>query len=385
MKAAVAASIMEFQPQEWDACFAGELEAYGYYLAAEQAGLADFTLCYPYLRDDQGRLLAAVPAFLTDYRLDTTVTGPCKRVTDAVAKLFPRLFRLPMACLGSPVGEVCHLGFAPIVPAGQRPDVLEQLVQAFQDYAARHKIGFLSVKDAPQHQLRDWQACLDHGWQRIPSLPTALLALPYADLDGYLASLSHATRKDMRRKLKARGKVRVEWRTNIDDVLPQVMEIYHHTLSLSDLQFEELTPAYFRGVLGNLGDHAACVLYWVDDQLAGFNLVLIGKDRLIDKFIGLRDGLARTHNLYFLSWFENVQFCLDRGIGLYHSGQAEYAVKKRLGCRLEANWLLFRHRNPLANRLLWLVGQLVRVDLHDKDAAPCAPERIPAPCKGKPA
>ena len=49
---------------------------------------------------------------LTDYRLDTTLSGPLRRITNALTALVPRLLRQRMLGSGSPVAEVCHLGFA---------------------------------------------------------------------------------------------------------------------------------------------------------------------------------------------------------------------------------------------------------------------------------
>lgn len=364
----VAHSILEFDREQWDCCFPGELEAWDYYRAVEEAGLAGFRLRYPSIWHD-GRPITLAPAFLTTYRLDTTLTGRWKRLTNAISRRFPRLLSLPMACLGSPVGEICHVGFAEEALPAERPALLVRLMDGFADHAAREGIHFVAVKDAPDAEAALWEACMSAGYQRIPSLPTAVLPLPFASFDDYLASLSRATRKDLRRKMRAGDRLVIEWRQNIDDVLPEVMEIYGETLARAEMQFEELPADYFRAVLGQLGNRAACVLYWSDGVLIGFNLLLRNQDRLMDKFLGMRAELGRRHNLYFLSWLHNVQYCIANGIPLYQSGQAGYAVKRRLGSRLLANWLFFRHRKPWLNALLRLVGQLVRVDRHDEDVA----------------
>ena len=168
----------------------------------------------------------------------------------------------------------------------------------------------------------------------------------------------------MRRKLRA-PEPRVEWRNNIDDVLPEVMRLYEATLERSDLQFERLPPAYFTGILEQLGDRALCVLYWVDDHLVAFNLVLIDEHRLIDKFFGHDLTLSREYNLYFRSWVVNVDYCIRNNIALYECGQAGYASKIRLGCTFQNNTLFFRHRNRLINGVLKLVKLFIRPDRHD--------------------
>jgi len=360
----VADSILEIPRDQWNRCFPGALEDWDYLKVAEQAGMQGFRYFYPALWQGE-TLLAAVPAFVTDYRLDTTVTGRWKRLTERLAELAPRLLTLRMACLGSPVGEVCRPGFAPETAESERPALLLSLVRAFEDYSATQGVGFCAVKDVPKPDLPLWSRCLQSGYQKIPSLPTAGLEISFDSLDGYLASLSRATRKDLRRKMKSREAIRVEWRHHIGDVLPQVLEIYRQTLARSEMKFEELTDAFFTGLLSDPQSQARCALYWQEAELVGFNLVLRDQTRLLDKFIGLKEEIGRSLNLYFLSWLTNLEFCLENRIAFYQAGQAENATKARLGCDFIANYLLFRHRQPVLNGVLKLVGSLVRVDRHD--------------------
>ena len=47
--------------------------------------------------------------------------------------------------------------------------------------------------------------------------------------------------------------LRVEWRSNIDDILDEVMRLYRATLAHASLAFEELTPEFFRALVQNAG------------------------------------------------------------------------------------------------------------------------------------
>jgi hypothetical protein len=80
-------------------------------------------------------------------------------------------------------------------------------------------------------------------------------------------------------------------------------------------------------------------LYWHEDQLIAFNLCYHTDRVLIDKFIGFELPLARTLNLYVVSWMNNVRYCIGRGIPLLQSGQTAYAMKLHLGSHLLANWI----------------------------------------------
>jgi predicted N-acyltransferase len=297
MKVVAAASIEAFGRDEWNRLFADDIEDWAYYRAIERSGLPGFELLYFGLRE-RGELRAAVPAFITDYRLDTTLTGSLRRVTDAIARIVPPLLTQRLVSLGSPVGEICHLGFAPDCDREEKTRLLDLLVGEVERYARQRRISMLATKDATAVQDELWsQVAAVHGLRRQPSLPTAVLDIGFDSLDGYLATLSHATRKDLRRKLKASAALRVEWRTNVDDIIDDVMRLYRATLARAELTFEELTPDFFRLVLRELGSRAGCATYWLGDRLVAFNLVLHDGTKLIDKFLGMDYEVARRYNL----------------------------------------------------------------------------------------
>ncbi|MQT56617.1 GNAT family N-acetyltransferase [Pseudomonas sp. FSL R10-0399] len=356
-------SLQAIEREAWNDCFPGALEDWDYIMAVEKAGIEGFEWRYLTLFEGS-TLIAAATAFTTSYRLDTTVQGIGKRFTEQLNRVMPGLMHLHLYAIGSPVTEQCSAGTASHIAASERPALLARLLKLAHSDAAQLGIGLIAVKDVPSHD-NDWaHSCKAAGFQSMPSLPSAMLPVPYRSVDSYLGSLGKSTRKDMRRKLRA-PEPRVQWRNNIDDVLPEVMRLYEATLERSDLQFERLPPAYFTGILEQLGDRALCVLYWVDDHLVAFNLVLIDEHRLIDKFFGHDLALSREYNLYFRSWVVNVDYCIRNNIALYECGQAGYASKIRLGCTFQNNTLFFRHRNRLINGVLKLVKLFIRPDRHD--------------------
>ena len=369
MQAVVASSIEAFGRDEWNALFPGELEDWSYYHATEQAALGGFGWVYFGVRED-GRLRAAVPGFVVDYRLDTTLTGPLRRVTDAITRVFPRLLSQRMLSLGSPVAEVCHLGFAPGLGAARQRELLDAILDQVEEHARQQRVRMIAVKDAAAAQDALWADALGaHRLRRQPGLPTAFLDIRFDSIAAYLETLGAGTRKDMRRKLKRGAALRVEWRHDIDAIGADVMRLYEATYERAALDFEKLTPDYFRCVLRELGERASCVTYWLGDRMVAFNLVLHDERRLLDKFLGMDYALARDYNLYFVSWFENVRYCIDKRLPLYQSGQGLHREKLRLGSRLAANWLWYRHRNRVLDAIFAGVEKLARLDRHDPELA----------------
>ena len=358
MDLSVETSIRAIEQVQWDLCFRGDVESWAYYLAVEESDIPGFEWRYFTLRDS-GRLLAAVPAFITEYRLETTAQGHWKRWIGRLNGIVPNLMSLRMICFGSPVTEICQIGFAPGLCPERREKLLRRLFDGLERYAAQVGISLMAIKDVAAADVDLVGQCLKDRYHRLAGLPTAVLPLPFADSEAYLRSLSRATRKDMRRKLRAATGIVIERSSHIDAVLPEVAALYDETHGRSELQFEYLPPAYFANVLKRLGDRASCFLYRHAGELVAFNIVLHNRERLVDKFLGMRQAVARQYNLYFLSWMTNVEYCLANGIPLYQSGQALYEPKRRLGSRMVENHIFFRHRNSLVNGVLRVAGRLL--------------------------
>jgi predicted N-acyltransferase len=359
-------SIAAIERAAWDALFPGEIETWDYYRAVEQAALPGFQWRYFTLWRD-GQLLAAAPAFLTEYRLDTTVTGALKRWTERLARLLPWLMSLRLLCLGSPVSEICHVGLAAKASEAERAQLLARLLAELQEEATRVRAGLIAVKDAPEDSPIA-QACQapGQGYTKLPGMPVAVMPIDFADLEHYFERFSRVTRKDLKRKCRAAQGLRIELRHNIDDVIDQVMALYESTWQRSELRLEHLTPDYFRNVLSAMPGRACCILYWQDDTLLAFNLVLMDGTRMIDKFFGT-DNQPRRINLYHVSWIENLRQCLAQGLSVFQPGQAFYAEKVRLGCRLDINWQFFRHRSRPINAVLRTISGVVRLDQLDPE------------------
>ena len=369
----VATSITHFAPAEWNLLFPGELEDWSYFHAAETAGMSDFEWLYFGVREGD-RWRAFAPAFLSEYRLDTTLDGGLRRVVRSLARAVPSLLCPRLLALGSPVGERFQIGFAPDAGDEERARLFGCVLDACEEQAALRGARMVAIKDASDAQSEAWlQVLRGRRMRRQPGLPTATLALPFDSIDGYLASLSRATRKDLRRKLRTRPLLRVEWRRDLEGIRDQVARLYKNTLDRATMQFEELTGDFFAQVMAGSEGRARCVCYWLDDQMIAFNLVLVGDDRLIDKYIGMDYRHARDLNLYYLSWIENIQHAIEHRIPLFQSGQGLPEEKLRLGSTLSANWLWYRHRNRLIDRTMQVAEHAL--GLHRPEVLNALPQR----------
>ena len=359
----IATSIRDIGREAWNACFPGEIEDYDYLLAVEEAGMEEFRWRYIALFEN-GQMIAAMPMFLTNYQLETTVEPKfLRRLTQRIRRHWPGYLTLKLACLGSPCTETGLPGFRADVPAVRRPALLALLLSGFERYADSQGCALRAVKDVPETLGTALRRVIDEaGFTATPALPTAWLDVDFTSLEEYLGRLSPGTRKDMRRKLKSERHVRVEMRTDFADLRPRMMSLYRETRDRSDWQFEALTAEYFTSVLDNMPGRSLGFFYFVEETLLAANILVRSKDKLIDKFFCMDAAEGRKYNLYYLSWFNNLRYCLEEGIGHYQSGQAYYENKIRLGSKLAANTMYFKHRNFAVQRLLRLLASLVSFD-----------------------
>lgn len=354
---------------QWDGLFGDALEGFGYLRAIEGAGLAGFAWRYVLVHRD-GRLVGAAPAFITDYRLETTFEGPGRQVAERVRRLAPGVMTPKLACLGSPCTETATAGFAPDLAPADRSAVLAALIKAFERDAARAGCALTGVKDVDFAQADLWSRTLAAaGYSAVPGQAIADLTVDFADIEAYLARLSSGARRDMRRKLRSWSAVHVVLRTDPGPDLSRVMALYYQTLARASAQLETLTPAFFTEVAARMPGRALFAFYYVGDELLAFNLLLQDGQVLLDKFFCMEAERGRAHNLYFLSWFHNLRLCLDLGLARYQSGQANLGDKVRLGSRLTPATMYFRHRNGLLNGALRVVAPLVMSDPIEGTAA----------------
>jgi predicted N-acyltransferase len=347
----------------WNDCFPDELEDWDYYRAVERAGITDFQWRYLALYEDDV-LIAAAVAFTTVYSLGATIQGLGKCICERLRRWWPGLLDVRLYALGSPMAEQCHVGTSHSIDRARRPLLLQQILDLARADGDQAGIGLLAVKDASHRDPQWLQVCQDNKLQSMPGLPRAELPIRFGTVDAYLGTLGKSTRKDLRRTLRGQGP-RIEWRRSVDDVLPTMMQLYEATRVRSDLALHCLPADYFRQVLEHLDQRAACVLYWVSEELVAFNLVLRDEQRLVDKLFAHDRSQTREHNLFVRSWLANVDYCIEHGLSLYACGQAGNARKLRLGCSFIGNTVFFRHRNRVLDSLLRVTKLFIRPDRSD--------------------
>lgn len=199
--------------------------------------------------------------------------------------------------------------------------------------------------------------CTRRGFISLEGQALAYVPIDFSTIDEYLARLSHSRRRNIRRKLRSREALQIEIlqtgdaRFDDDAWLAQLYGLYKAVYDQSEIHFDLLTPDFFSGLLRDGQGNGRVFCYWHCGELVGYNLCYVEGDKLLDKYIGLNYPLALDFNLYFVSWFVNLEYAVAQGLNFYVAGWTDPQVKASLGASFTFTRHLVWIRNPLLRKL----------------------------------
>lgn len=351
-------SISKINRPDWDSTFGQMLQGYDFYRAVEESNLEGFSFYYILIYEGE-KLLLIAPVFVSDFNLDIAVSGIAHKLIQGARKAIPRLLILKTLFCGSPISENGALGISK--EAQEKDTLLFELIRIMNGFCRGKNIPLIIFKDFLKDQVTSLGQIKTTGFFLAESFPTVVTDLPFNSLDDYIASLSHNTRKNIRRKLKkadSSGAITVKTTNNIEDIIEEAYSLYLNTYNAGSVRFERLTKQFFINA-GRFVPQTRFFLYYADDKLAAFNLCFTYKDTMIDEFIGFDYAAAYKYNLYYFSWCYNIEWCLKNSIKHYQTGQTDYHPKLKLGGRLIPLYVLIKHNNGVLNFCLRILAKLL--------------------------
>lgn len=301
------------------------------------------------------------PGFYMDFNLLTTADAETIRFINGLpaAGLLRRLMTWRTLFFGTTVSE-----YAPLLPETDAEALIASMLSTWQ-----RNTGLMILKDIPEQSpllsaperaqaeaLID--ACRKAGFLMVAGQALAYVPIDFGSTEEYLAHLSSGRRKDIRRKLKARAGLRIEIlptgcaQLNDTAFLQELYALYLEVYAQSEIHFDKLTAPFFSAVLQDASLDGHLFLYRAGEKLIGFNLCFIHNGMLIDKYVGFSYPAARDHNLYFVSWIENLAFALSRQLSHYVAGWTDPEIKAYLGAKFTFTQHAVYLRNPLLRRVL---------------------------------
>ena len=346
----------------------------------QESGIAGFNLrSIVVLQDDAPILL--LPLFETRFDLSTFVEGWIKKSLKVAGRLLPSLFQPRILGVGLLVGEWSEIGMDPQIDAGTLEAAFKMAFDALQTLAVELESDIVALYNFSDYGRLPGEVL--NKFNRVKCQSCARMPINFSSLEEFLARLSRAARKDLRRKMRVAPEVRVIRSRNISPFLDRIYHLYLETVERSPMAFGAHNRLFFEKICERVPG-AEYTLYFVGEELAAFNLLVVKQEAMVDKNFCMDYELGRKYNLYVLSWLENIRTCVERGIPLYHAGQGVEKTKAHLGATLIPMYLLFKHRQPVINRFLVASPAMSEKVLSRLGFWPAAsPRRADVPVQGR--
>lgn len=353
-------TIKDIPEKEWAELFDSDIiEGYGYHKTIEESRLKEFTLRYLIGRRAK-TAVSIMPFFLLSFSFEQLISPFLKGIVRTIQKVFPRFLIFRLIFLGAPATEEFYMG------AGSNENIgplIDGAWEKLKEYGKDR--GVLAV--VFNNLSRKNRALIDHlekrGFIKMETLPNTRITLNASSVEEYILSLSKNTRKDLKRKLRRsreRAQLKIEARDAIAGISEQAYALYRHNLNNATVGFEILTPEFFLNISKNMPGCVKFFITYAKNKIVAFNLCLIKGDTCIDKYVGFDPEVAYDYYLYFVTFFHNIQWCLENKIRYYQMGVSDYFPKVRLGAKLIPLDIYSKGFNPFLNLLFRCIAPFIQ-------------------------
>jgi hypothetical protein len=315
----------------------------------QESGIDGFNLRSIVVSKDDVPILL-LPLFECLYDLSTFAKGWTKKSLKAAGSLIPSIFHPHVLGVGLLEGGWSEIGIDPHLDAHTLEAAWEKALGALQILATESKSDVVAFYNFNHHGKLPGEVL--EKFNRVPWMPCARLPITFNSLEEYLSCLSRAARKDLRRKMRVSHKVRVVRSRNISPFLDRIYKLYLETVGRGPTAFGVHNRLFFEKICEKV-QGAEYMLYFVQDELTAFNLLVVKQEAMVDKYFCMDYELGRKYNLYVLSWLENLRTCVEQKIPVYQAGQGAEKTKAHMGATFIPSLILFRHRRPVYDRFLF--------------------------------
>ncbi|UXM96570.1 GNAT family N-acetyltransferase (plasmid) [Bartonella sp. HY329] len=322
------------------------------------------SLFFSYLPKDFSStdLNSGLPCFAAEFDLLTTMESQTRKRIEKLPfyKFWSRFLKLNTLFIGTTVSE-----FTPL------PDSFD-FNSAAQELTTKAKTNYplVIVKDLPLKNplmsandsdvSSNFVVALERcGFIKVEGQALAYVKMDFASVDEYLNRFSKSRRKDFRRKMRHRDELIIDVLEAGDPLffdekaLDQYYSLYLQVYQQSEVHFDLLSRDFFVNLLQNSDPSLRVFTYKTkDNQLIGYNICFIHDKKLVDKYIGFDYPAATNYNLYFLSWFINLEYALAHHLEFYVAGWTDPNVKASLGAKFAMTQHAVYIRNPVLRRIL---------------------------------
>ena len=305
--------------------------------AVESSQLEDIEYLYLSVRS-QNTTVLTMGCFVYSIKLDTLSGHFLQKFSAYVRRFWSSFLKVRVFFLGTPIAICDHLfGIDEQLGEMDRCEVLEFTRREILARARLQRSSLIVLKDIPAHQERMFKDILGSQYCFAESLPNA-----YVPIEAELSPYPKALKKNYRYRIKAAQKQfkQAEFRwtreSHFSIYAERMCELYLQVLNRSDVQFERLTPEFFRRIEIELRDRVfSLICRNRKGEIVCFELILIEDRSLVPLYLGM-DYLEKDEGqVYFNCLYRIIEEAETMGKEWVVLGQTSYFTKALTGAFFE--------------------------------------------------
>ncbi len=351
----------DVEPQLWEASFGNQAKDGRFYHLAEDCLMDQFGFRYLILRNGRTGEAVLQPALVVDQDGSAGMPRQVRRLVAAVRRIFPRFLRMKLLMVGCAAGEG-HLGSA-------RPWALTALHEALPRVAREAGASIIVLKDFPMEYRDTLGPVFERDYRRVPGMPAATLDLDHAGFEDYLQNkVGKVFRKNLRRKfrkLDAAPAITMEVVADATHLSAELFALYWQTFERSEFQFEVLNREFFERLGRDMPDKTRFFIWRQQGRIIAFNVCLVHDGVIYDLDLGMDYAVALDLHMYFVTWRDIIQWSIQHGLRMYHTGPLNYDPKLHLKLALAPQDLYARHLSGALNPFFKIAMQFMHPVRHN--------------------
>jgi predicted N-acyltransferase len=298
------------------------------------------------------------PYFEMKFDLLTTLEPQIKRWIQFLAPLLPKPKTI---FFGQTNSEYCFLN--PEVTAAQFASEALQVLSKreaacaiVKDLPAQSPL-LSSIENTRSSELRE--QLLANGFQEVTGEALAFIPITFTTISEFMTRFSGNRRRQLQKKLRARALITIEEKTPGQDfistaLVDQVYRLFEQVYAQSEMQFDKLSKGFFEALLNSDRPEARLFLYYEGDKLIAFTYNLVYNNKFIYKYIGFDYSRSRDLNMYYVTWFHMLEYCLRFKLTDMIAGWTDVKIKAYLGSHFTYTYHFVYFRNGL---LRWILSK----------------------------
>lgn len=363
----------------WDSLQPGFLMSERFLGVVETVPPQGMTFLYSLVRED-GRVKAIIPAQITLYEADKSLSNPLQEETkgwldNLMQRIKQRLagwIKLKTLVVGNLLLTGEHAVYG--VPPAEHEQLLTWAVPRMLQHLKKQgqKISLVFVKDFfDQPGVKPMSPCC---YFRFKAHPNMIMDLPtsWFTFDHYLQALSSKYRIRANRAIKKAAGLdcRPLSLQEVHSFKFSIYALYEQVVKNADFNLFHLHPDYFYTMYKNFPGQYFMHGFFIRDELVGFCSYFIHDHTLEAHFLGYDQRLNASVQLYLNMLFKLIEFALNHRVKRIIMGRTAMEIKSSVGALGFDMHCYLRHTNPFINALLPRIYRTLETDFSWKPRNP---------------